>query len=84
MAESDDWDYYNLDSLLFPEPVSAGVNPYVLMSLTYLFRSTNEDVEPIEVTLETDTIYRIKDGRHRAMAAMMAGRKYISARRVEE
>lgn len=67
-----------LDRLLFPEPVTAGMNPFVLMSLAYLYRSGNEHVEPIEVTRE-GRYYRIREGRHRAVASMMAGRKVVLA-----
>lgn len=69
-----------LDSLLYPDPVPAGMNPLVLMSLTYLFRGTNEDVEPITVQREGESYFRIVDGRHRANAAMVAGRKTVLAR----
>lgn len=79
MAVYDGVDLINIEELMFPEPVSAGMNPFVLMSLAYLMRSTNEDVEPIIVQRESLSVYRIVDGRHRAVAAMMAGRKYIAA-----
>jgi len=67
-----------LDRLLFPEPVSAGMNPFVLMSLAYFYRSGNEHLEPIQVT-HVQSFYRISDGRHRAVASMIAGRKLVLA-----
>jgi hypothetical protein len=68
-----------LDRLLFPDPVAAGLNPFVLFSLAYLYRSSNDDADPITVTRERDDLYRIRDGRHRAMASMIAGRKTVLA-----
>lgn len=67
-----------LNRLLYPEPVSAGMNPFVLMSLAYFYRSGNEHTAPIQVT-PVSAFYRISDGRHRAVAAMIAGRKTILA-----
>jgi hypothetical protein len=67
-----------LDRLLFPEPVTAGMNPFVLLSLAYLYRTSNEDVAPILVYQQGD-LYWITDGRHRAVASMIAGRKTVLA-----
>jgi hypothetical protein len=66
-----------LEQLLLCEPVTAGMNPYVLMSLAYLYRSSNEDVDPITVTRASADLYRITDGRHRAIASLLAGRKTV-------
>lgn len=68
-----------IDQLLWPDPVPAGMNPLVIMSLTYLFRGTNEDVEAITIRREGESFYRIVDGRHRAVASMIAGRKTVLA-----
>ena len=68
-----------IDDLVFPEPVSGGMNPFVIMSLAYKYRATNEDAEPIIVNYDCDKHYRIADGRHRVVAAMVAGRKEILA-----
>ena len=68
-----------LDRLLFPEPVSAGMNPLELMAMALRYRATNEHRKPITVTRE-GRYYRIADGRHRAVAAMIAGRKTVLAR----
>src|SRR5215207_5679918 len=65
--------HIRLDRLLYPDPVPAGMNPFVLMSLAYLYRSSNEDAEPILVEYAANGLYEIKDGRHRAVASMIAG-----------
>lgn len=74
-----------VEKLLFPPPVSAGMNPLVLMSLAYMMRSSHRDPEPIEVYVASSKsgIYYIKDGRHRTVAAMMAGRPDVLAKIVE-
>lgn len=71
--------YVRVDSLLYPDPVAAGMNVLVVNSLIYLFKGTNEDVEPITIRREGESFYRIVDGRHRAVASMMAGRKTVLA-----
>lgn len=68
-----------LDHLLFPEPVAAGMSPYVVLGLVPLYRNSNEHTTPIEVAREPSGYFRIVDGRHRAVASMMAGRKYVMA-----
>lgn len=68
-----------LDRLLYPEPVSGGMNPFVLMSLAYHYRAGNEHTRPITVTQHGD-LYRITNGRHRAVACMIAGRKTVLAK----
>lgn len=73
-----------IDRLLFPEPVVAGMNLLVVASITYAMRGTNEPINPpIEVepiaSPDGPQFYRIHDGRHRAVAAMMAGRKTVTA-----
>lgn len=64
--------------ITFPEPVTGGMNAYVLMSLAYMYRSTNEDTEPVELICDNGC-YAIADGRHRVVASMMAGRKSVLA-----
>lgn len=56
----------------------AGLNPFVLFSLAYVYRSTPQDVDPIVVKREGDN-YRILDGRHRSVASMIAGRPDVLA-----
>lgn len=68
-----------LDRILMCEPVSAGMNVLVLFSLAHLYRSSNEHVEPIHIRHVSDGIYRITDGRHRAIASLIAGRKTVEA-----
>lgn len=65
--------------ILFPVPVAAGMDPYVLMGLTKLFRCSNEDVEPVVLRAE-GAYYTLTDGRHRTVASMMAGRRTVLAR----
>lgn len=67
-----------VENLLFKPNAPAGMNPLVLMSLTYRLRSSYEDPEPIVVKREGDN-YRVMDGRHRAMAAIIAGRPDVLA-----
>jgi ParB-like chromosome segregation protein Spo0J len=67
-----------LHRILLPKPVPAGMNPLVLMSLTYAIR-TGARTEPITVTREGKH-YRITDGRHRFMASVIAGRDYVHAK----
>lgn len=67
-----------LERLLLVKPVSAGLNPYVIMSLAYMYRSSNDDAPPIRVTRE-GRYYRVSDGRHRVIASIMAGRRRVLA-----
>lgn len=67
-----------LHRVLFPEPVTAGMSLKVLADLAELYRTTNEDAEPILVRRQGD-IFTITDGRHRAVASMVAGRKTVLA-----
>lgn len=62
-----------INELRFPEPVTAGMNALMLMSMAHHYRSGNEHLEPIVV----DSDLRITDGRHRAAASMIAGRKVV-------
>jgi hypothetical protein len=69
-----------INRLIFPEPVSAGMNPYVLMAMAYEYRATNEHRKPIKVRDERNGYYSLVDGRHRVVASMMAGRKTVLAK----
>jgi hypothetical protein len=76
--------YVPLDQLQTLKAVPAGMNPYVVMSLAYKFRSSNVDVAPIVVMrLAGGAGYRIIDGRHRFVASLMSGRGDILAEVVE-
>lgn len=68
-----------IEDLRFGPNPPGGMNPYVLMSLAYQMRSTTNDPEPILVTEEPDGSYRVTDGRHRAVAALVAGRPDVLA-----
>jgi hypothetical protein len=68
-----------LEELLFPPPVPAGMNPLVLMSLAYAMRTSHLPVgDPIQVARENG-LWRIVEGRHRAVASMVAGRDWVLA-----
>jgi hypothetical protein len=68
-----------LDDIKVLKPVPCGMDPYVLMSLVPLMRTTTEDHEPVLVRREGDG-WRLVDGRHRWVAALMGGRQDILAR----
>lgn len=67
-----------VDRILVPPNVASGMNPLVVMSLAYLYRSTTEDAPPITVTRDGRN-YRITDGRHRYIASVIAGRRRVLA-----
>jgi hypothetical protein len=67
-----------LDRLVLKPNVSAGANILVVASLAHMLRSTTGDPPPITVRAEGD-LYRILDGRHRFLAAVMAGRADVLA-----
>lgn len=73
-----------LDKIHFKLPVAAGLNPYVLLGLVPLLRNTTMDHEAILVGPASSCcgIRTVLDGRHRAIASIMAGRQDILA--VEE
>lgn len=54
--------------------VAAGLNPLVLYSLAHFMRSTTDDPPPAVVRQNADEDYTILDGRHRYVAAIVAGR----------
>jgi hypothetical protein len=67
-----------VDRILVPPNLPTGMNPFVIMSLAHLYRSTTEDAPPIEVTRE-GRYYRVTDGRHRFVASLVAGRRRVLA-----
>jgi hypothetical protein len=72
--------HLQIDDLLFPVPVAAGMDQEKLVWWARKYRQTNEDRRPIEVTRIPGTrFYRIADGRHRTVASMMAGRRTVLA-----
>lgn len=68
-----------LERLLMTEPVVAGMNVLVLFSLAHFYRSSNEHTAPISIRPVIQDVYRITDGRHRALASLIAGRKTVLA-----
>lgn len=70
-----------IEDLRFGSNPPAGMNPFVLMSLAYQMRASTKDPAPIEVTEEPDGTYRVSDGRHRVVAALIAGRPDVLAYR---
>lgn len=70
--------YLPVERLLYKPNAPSGMNPLVVMSLTYFYRSNVMDTTPIVVRREGKN-YRIMDGRHRAVASMIAGRPTVLA-----
>lgn len=70
--------YISVEKLLYKPNAPSGMNVLVVMSLTYFYRSGVVDTTPIVVRREGDN-YRILDGRHRAVASMIAGRPTVLA-----
>ena len=68
-----------VDRCLVVPNIPAGMNPLVVMSLVYMYRSTTEDAPPITVRREGEH-WRIIDGRHRFIASVIAGRRRVLAR----
>jgi uncharacterized ParB-like nuclease family protein len=77
-----------ISQLLFPEPVSSGLDVLKLIKRILQYRRTNEHRKPIQVTLlgylEGQPVYRIADGRHRTVSSMGAGRKTVLAQVVDQ
>ncbi len=64
-----------VEDIRLPRNVVAGCNVLVLCSLVYMLRATTDDPPPIEVVHEPcGAAWRICDGRHRYLAAYIAGR----------
>jgi len=67
-----------LEDIRVLKPVPCGMDPYTLMSLVPLMRTTTEDHPPVLVRRDGDG-WRLLDGRHRFVAALMGGRQDILA-----
>jgi len=67
-----------IEDLLLPPNLPAGMDVLTLLSLAALLRKTTEDPEPVSVRRE-QSHWRISDGRHRAIAALIAGRTDVLA-----
>lgn len=68
-----------IDRCMVGPNVPAGMNILVVASLVYMYRSSNEDAPPIQVTRE-GRYYRVVDGRHRMVASLIAGRRRVLAK----
>jgi hypothetical protein len=62
-----------VEDILLKPNIPAGCNPLVLMSLAHLLRSTDQDPDPVKVRRDGGR-WRVSDGRHRFLAAVVAGR----------
>jgi hypothetical protein len=68
-----------LDRLLFPQNMPAGLDWAILGLWCATFRKTPQPCDPpITVRREGD-YWRITDGRHRAVSALISGRTHIEA-----
>jgi hypothetical protein len=72
-----------LENVLIRENIPAGMNFLLLGALAYKLRSSRADLEPIVVRLVYPNsglpLYEILDGRHRFIAAVIAGRMDVLA-----
>jgi hypothetical protein len=69
-----------VENILLPPNVPAGMDLSVLAHFSMICRKTGEDPDPI-ILKPTDTpgVYRIHDGRHRFLGAVVAGRHDVLA-----
>lgn len=70
-----------VDRLRFKAPIAAGMNPFTLLGMVPLLRNTSQDHDPILVSPPCPTCGDrvVLDGRHRWVAAVMAGRSDVLA-----
>ena len=69
-----------LDRLLFPPNMPAGMDWAVVGLWVVKFRKTPQPCDPpILVRSAGAGLYRIVDGRHRTVAALLSGRTHIDA-----
>lgn len=69
-----------LDQLLFLRNVPAGMDWAVIGMWCARFRKTAEPCDPPIDVVPDGHVYRVADGRHRTIAAYIAGRTSIEAR----
>jgi hypothetical protein len=67
-----------IERLHLKKPVTAGMDPCVLLGLVPKLRKTTEDWDPILVREHVGG-WEIQDGRHRFFASVIAGRPDILA-----
>lgn len=68
-----------LDHLLFPPNPPAGMDWAMIGLWVVRFRKTPQPCDPPILVVAEGRNWRIRDGRHRVMAAMIAGRTHIEA-----
>jgi hypothetical protein len=69
----------DIELILFKKNVPAGMNPLSIMYFAFLYRSSNEDMDPVELIKLRNGYYRLDDGRHRTVGSLIAGRTLILA-----
>lgn len=75
--------YVRIEEMRLRPNIPAGMNPFVLMGLVTLLRSTDQDHDPVLVRRHKDgKSWLLLDGRHRFLASIIAGRCDVLA--VEE
>jgi hypothetical protein len=67
-----------VDQLRLLPNIPAGMDPCILLGLVPKMRKTAEDHIPI-VVFRAGDLWQIRDGRHRFMAAVIAGRPDVLA-----
>lgn len=73
-----------VEDLRLKPNIPAGMDPYVLLGLVPLMRRTAQDHTPIRVLPLGDGTWRVMDGRHRFLAAVIAGRPDVLAQLDDE
>ena len=63
-----------IEHVRLPRNVAAGCNFLKIGAYAHLLRGTTEDLEPVVVAFEAKESWRLVDGRHRYLAAVIAGR----------
>lgn len=69
----------SLDRLLYPPNMPSGLDWAVIGLWVCTFRKTPQPCDPPVLLRAEGDYYRIKDGRHRVTASLIAGRTHIEA-----
>lgn len=70
----------SIECLLFPRPVPEGIDPFVLLSAVHALRGDEGwPLPPVKLAASPGGLWRVADGRHRVIAAMMVGRTEVIA-----